>query len=63
MVGTRQGTNTSCKVKKSVKKFKKLSKEDKHVTNMHGMKMNDVLIGGKTDGQAGGPPPSNNQRS
>ncbi|XP_050918675.1 uncharacterized protein LOC127136121 [Lathyrus oleraceus] len=46
MVGTCQGTNTSGKDKKNVKKVKKSSNEDKVVVNMHGVKMKGVMIGG-----------------
>lgn len=53
MVGTRQGTNTSGKDKKSVKET---SLEDKTIVNRHCMKMKGVVIRGNADGPTLCPP-------
>lgn len=57
MVGTtRKWKNTFGKDKNTIKKSKKHSMEDKLVVNMHGVKVKEVVIGGKVNGQSGGPP-------
>lgn len=42
-------------IKKTNKKAKKLTMEDKPVINMNGVKMKGAVLGGKVDGPAGGP--------
>ncbi|CAI8607733.1 unnamed protein product [Vicia faba] len=56
LVGTRQGTNTYGKDKKSTKNCKKPAEEPKLLINMHRVKMKGVVLRGKACGLAEGLP-------